>query len=184
MSFSTSAADLAKQLRISLDHPDDVAAAVQLLADAQAVIEEEAGQPLESEQVTLAVDGTGTCELVLPRWPVTAVDSVTETDADGNSEVLVEGEGEDFTWGSDGLLTRLGAVWPCGQRNISVVVTAGFVTVPTSLLRIQRRLAAAGWHNPAGADSEQTADHNVRWHTAGMELTTAERRIIGRYAAR
>lgn len=176
-----SPAQLADKLRITL-HEDEMEEAQQLCDEATGVVEDEAGQPLESATVTLEVDGTGTCELVLPRWPITAVAEVVETDLDGNATTLVEGE--DYTWGTEGILKRLGGVWPRGQRNISAEVTAGYATIPTNLVRIARRLAAAGWHNPAGADSEQTADHNVRWHTPGMELTTAEKRIIGKYAAR
>lgn len=176
---------LALHMRVDLSHADDAATAGQLLDDATATIEDEAGQPLEESTDTIDVDGTGTCRLVLPRWPVNSVTSVAETDAVGVTTVLTEGEGADYTWGTEGILIRLGAVWPCGQRNIAVVYTPGYsaAAMPAELARICRRLAAAGWYNPAGANTEQTSDHHVKWATAGAELTAAERRTIGRYAA-
>jgi hypothetical protein len=180
-----------EELRRWMGNPDwdeeDTARAQDMLDGASGVIDAEIGlgpDGLIQRLDSVVLDGSGTRKLLLPRWPVSGVTSVTVTDASGVETALVEGEGEDYTWSQTGILTRLSAVWPCGDRNVAVVYTAGQQPVSADVARICKRLAAAGWHNPAGADTEDIADHRVKWNTPGMELTTAERRILSRYKDR
>ncbi|MEU3600885.1 hypothetical protein ABZ714_19500 [Streptomyces sp. NPDC006798] len=186
-------AELRSLLRISEPFTeDDSATAVLLLDLALGVIEEEAGQALESATDTLVLDGpsrqdgpyqsgTGTDRLILPRWPVTAVVSVT---VDG--DVLVHGRHADYTWSAAGVLTRIGAHWPAHDRAVEAVVTAGFTTLPPGLKRIGLRLAAAAWANPEMLASETLGDHarSFSAEALGMQLTEADRRTIGAYRAR
>ncbi len=159
---------------------EQTARATQLLTDAKAVIESEegAGQPLESSTDTVTLDGTGTHLLVLPRWPVTAITSVTVTEDDTDTLLTV---GTDYEWSATGILTRVSGRWPTEPRSVAVVFTAGYADISPDLTRISRRLAAAGWHNPAGANSEQSGDRSVQWHVPGMQLTAAELRTVRRY---
>jgi hypothetical protein len=173
---------------------EETAQAALFLELAQGTIEDEAGQPLDSRTDTVTLDGpsredtefhagTGTRKLVLPRWPVTAVESVTLTKDD---ELLTHGPDEDYTWSQSGVLTRRGAWWPAGDQAIEVVYTAGFVTWPAGLKWIALRLAGAAWDNPGGLTAEQLGDHRRQWaaEALGMELSRADMRLIGAYQAK
>ncbi|MGW2580832.1 hypothetical protein ACWCYZ_05745 [Streptomyces virginiae] len=187
------AADLRAWLRLQAAFTDDETATADLLLGlALGVIEEEAGQPLESSTDTVVLDGptedstpyrtaVRSPRLVLPRWPVTAVHTVTE-----DGEELVHGRDADYTWSASGIITRRGACWPSGDQVVEVVHTAGFLVLPTGLKRIQLRLAAAGWSNPEGLASESLGDHSRSFaaELLGMELTKADVRVIGAYRAR
>lgn len=160
--------------------------ALQLLEDATDVINGELeiplGQDMLSTSTTVTLDGTGTCELVLPRHPVSAVSAVVEIDRQGVETVLVFGV--DYTWSESGVLERIGGVWPCHHRSVRVTYMAGWVEIPKTVRQICCRLAAAGWNNPAGADTEELGDRRVRWHTPGMELSTGEKRKLDPYRMR
>lgn len=187
------AAELRAWLRLQEAFTDDETATAELLLDlAQGVIEEEAGQALESSTDTVVLDGptedtspyqtaVRSARLVLPRWPVTAVHTVTE-----DGEELTHGTDADYTWSASGILTRRGACWPSGDRAVEVTYTAGFLVMPTGLKRINLRLAAAGWSNPELLASESLGDHSRSFATEllGMELTKADIRAIAAYRAR
>ncbi|WUI00210.1 hypothetical protein OHR68_43210 [Spirillospora sp. NBC_00431] len=173
---------------------EETAQAELFLSLAQGEIEEEAGQTLDSATDTITLDGparderehhvgTGTRKLILPRWPVTDVASVTLLEDD---EILSEGHDADFTWSQAGIVTRIGAWWPSGDQVIEVVYTAGFVTWPTSLKAMGLRLAAGAWDNPSRLQAEKLGDHSRSWtaEALGMELSDKDRRTIGAYRAR
>lgn len=154
-----------------------------LLEDASEVINEELGlapgTSLHSAAEEVLLDGTGTPKLVLPRWPVTAVESVVEID-------LLEQETElthlvDYTWSASGVLTRFGR-WPALDRSVRVNHTAGLDPIPGEIERICRRVASAGWQNPMGLDYEQLGSRAVKWNTPGMQLTSRERDTLAKYA--
>lgn len=161
----------------------ELARAELLLELAEAVIEgpEAAGQSLAESVDTVLLDGTGTPRLLLPRWPVSAVTSVEVDDGSTVTTLVVN---DDYTWSEAGILRRRGAVWPCRDRCIEAVYTAGYDPVPVSVKRIQMRLAATTWDNPIGADSEQLGDRNVKWHVPGMELTKSEQRTLAAFGSR
>jgi hypothetical protein len=128
------------------------------------------------------MDGSCTCELLLPRWPVSAVTSVTVIDVDGAETTLTFRD--DYLWSEAGILVRRGARWPCHVRAVRAVYTAGYDQPEARVRRICLRLAAAGRRNPAGADSEDLGDSRIRWNTPGMALTTAEKDTLARYLVR
>lgn len=175
-----------EELRKHLGHPgftqDQADRAQQLLDDAMGVIVREVGQPLDQSTDTVTLDADGGCELVLPRWPVTAVTSVSVKGSDGTFTALAVDT--DYEWSQAGILTRVGGFWPRKRRSVAVVFTAGYPTLSADVKRIRRRLAAAGWFNPAGADAENLDDHQVKWNTPGMELTSGEIRQLEPYGRR
>lgn len=187
--------DLRHFLRRSTAFTAEESAQADLLLElAQGEIEEEAGQTLDQSTDTVVLDGparderewhvgTGTRKLILPRWPVTDVTSITLLVDD---EDLTEGHDADYTWSQAGIVTRIGAWWPSGDQVISVTYTAGFATWPTALKAIGLRLAAGGWDNPARLQSEKLGDHSRAWsaEALGMELSDKDRRTIGAYRAR
>lgn len=174
--------------RLGLEMADltdaDTAALTELLEDAAQVIDDEVGQPLLRSTDTVTLDGTGAGALILPRWPVHAVDEVTLIDVDGTETVLEHRQG--YLWSDSGVLTRLTGCWPAHHRAVRVIYIPGYEAddVGVRVRRICLRLAAAGRRNPAGADSEDIGDARVKWHTPGMELTTSEKKTLARYASR
>lgn len=158
-----------------------------LLELAGACIEEETGQPLQQSTDTVILDGTGGRRLLLPRWPVTAVSSVTLLNDTADDEVLTFGADHDYTWSAAGTLTRVGACWPEGDRNVEAEITAGFTTIPMSMKRIALRLCVAPWHNPGSLSQESLGDLSRSYNTAtdiGMELSNKDKKLVAAYAAR
>ncbi|MFJ8863617.1 hypothetical protein ACIRD8_35020 [Streptomyces sp. NPDC102451] len=194
MAYAT-ADELRRMLREESFTEDDTATAELLIELAQGVIEDETGQALEQSEDTVTLDGpaendersqngTGSRKLILPRWPVTDVASVSLTDDDG--EDLVFGKDRDYTWSAAGILHRRGGDWPGHQRAIEVTYTAGYSTIPAGLKRLCLRLAAGAWSNPERLTSEALGDHSKAWaaDALGMELTDSDRRTVGAYRAR
>ncbi|WP_340382318.1 hypothetical protein U5640_36370 [Streptomyces sp. SS7] len=193
---------VAEELRLLLRLPpftaDQEATAVLLLDLAEGVIDDETGQALEQSTDTVVLDsptrqdpwpdvpGTGSHKLVLPRWPVTAVTSVTILNDSGTDEDLVQGADHDYTWSAAGILTRVNGWWPTHDRSVQVLYTAGFDPLPKVLKGIALRLAAGAWANPLLASSESLGDHSIAFSAdaLGMVLSGADRKALGRYKAR
>ncbi|WP_435969310.1 hypothetical protein [Streptomyces sp. Qhu_M48] len=193
MAYAT-ADELRRLLRIESFTEDETATAELLIELAQGVIEGETGQALEQSTDTVILDGptdedpryhpaTGSRKLILPRWPVTAVASVSLTD---EAEPLVFGPVEDYTWSAAGILHRRGGDWPSQDRAVEVTYTAGYSTIPPGLKRMCLRLAVSGWANPEFLSAETLGDHSRQFsaEALGMELTPADRRTLGAYRAR
>lgn len=142
---------------------------------ATGLVEDEIGQSLVLGSTTDNLDGTGSNSLVLSRWPVTAVTSVT---VDGVALVA----GEDYKWERAGILTRIGGVWGCDEK-ITVVYTAGYDPIPPSVKGLVLELAAGSWSATGGKKSERIGDYQVAWAREGMSLSTADKKALGRYRA-
>lgn len=161
---------------------EETARAELLLALATGVIDDEIGQSLTLATDTVVLDGNGGHRLLLPRWPVTAVASVTIVEEDGSETVLEHGS--DYRWTSYGRLRRIGHCWPRREQAIEVVDTAGWAPIPDGVKAMCLRLARVGWDNAAGLESERLGDWAAKWATPGMQLTTAEKRSLAMYRAR
>ncbi|WP_432193807.1 hypothetical protein [Streptomyces sp. bgisy027] len=193
----------ADNLRLLLRHPgafttDETAQAELLIELAEGAIDDEIGQSLEQSTDTVILDaptrqerwpdtpGTGSRKLILPRWPVNSVTSVTilhETEA---NEVLTFGEDADFTWSRAGILTRVNGWWPTWDQSVEVVYTPGYATIPKGAKRIVLRMAAAAWDNPTTLASESLGDHSRSFaaEMLGMVLSEADKKTLGVYRAR
>ena len=148
-----------------------------MLGEAEAVIIDEAGQPLDSRETTEVLDGTGHRLLTLGRWPVTNL-----------SAVHVKGTAldvsEDVEWSATGVVKRLGEVWPESLRSVKVTYTAGHDPLPDVLTEVCLAAAARGYTNPEGKVQDSYGEWQTRFTpTDGVGLTSAERRIVARYAA-
>ncbi|OII60109.1 hypothetical protein BJP40_00675 [Streptomyces sp. CC53] len=193
----------AEHLRLFLRHglaftAEETAQAELLIELAEGAIDDELGQSLELSTDTVTLDGptrgdrwpdapgTGSRRLLLPRWPVTAVTSVTILGDDAADEVLEHGADHDYTWSESGILTRVGGWWPTGDQRIQVVYTAGHATIPKGVKRATLRLAAAAWGNPELLSSETLGDHSRSWSAdaLGMTLSQADITALGVYRAR
>ncbi len=195
MAYGATAEDLRHYVGRSVAFTEEQTTRATLLLDlAAGTVEDETGQSLELSEDTVVLDGpsrdrwpsqpgTGTRKLILPRWPVTAVASVTLTEDD---ELLVHGREEDYTWSAAGLITRRSGWWPAHEQAIEVTYTAGYTTIPNGVRRIILRLAGVGWSNPGQLTSETLGDLSRSWAAAelGMALNEADRRTLGYYRAR
>lgn len=161
---------------------DETARAELLLALATGVIDGEIGQSLTLATDTVVLDGNGGHRLLLPRWPVTAVLSVTIVEEDGSETPLAHGS--DYRWTSYGRLRRIGQCWPRREQAVEVVDTAGWDPIPDTVKGMCLRLAQAGWENGAGKESERLGDWAAKWATPGMLPTTGELRMLAQYRAR
>jgi len=195
-----SAEDLRLFLRRATAFTADEQAQAELLIElAEGTVEDETGQSLEQSLDTVVLDGptrsdrwpdgpgTGSRKLILPRWPVSSVTSVTWLRDDADDEVLTEGADADFTWSAAGILTRVGAWWPTEDRSTEVVYTPGYAApLPKGVRRIVLRLAAGGWGNPMLLSAETLGDHSRSFaaESLGMELSDSDRRTLGLYRAR
>ncbi|MEW2635259.1 hypothetical protein AB0903_27345 [Streptomyces sp. NPDC048389] len=193
----------ADELRLFLRHlgafTDDETATAELLIDlAAGEIDDVTGQPLEQSTNTETLDsptrqapwpqapGTGSHTLILPRWPVTDVTSVTLLNDDEDDEVLEVGKDHDFTWSAAGTLTRVNGWWPTHDQSVQVVYTAGYATIPAGVKRIVLRMAAAAWGNPTLLASESLGDHSRSFsaEALGMVLSEKDKKTLGLYRAR
>lgn len=147
----------------------------QLLLDvATGKIDDELGQSLVLAATVDDLDGTGTDVLVLSRWPVTAVASVT---VDG--ELLAPG---DYEWETAGLLRRRHGCW-ARCDDVVTSFTAGHNLIPKSVVGLCLELASGSWDNPTAKKSERLADYQVAYLREGMSLSTADKKALGRYSA-
>jgi hypothetical protein len=197
------AAATANELRLLVKHPgpftDDETDTAELLIElAEGEVNDVTGQSLELAEDTVVLDaptrddswpyvaGTGSRKLLLPRWPVTAVASVTvlnDTEAD---EELEFGADHDYTWSAAGILTRVDCWWPTWDRSVQVVYTAGHNPYPVGVKRIVLRMAAAAWGNPMILAAESLGDHSRSFsaEALGMSMSDKDRKLLGLYRAR
>lgn len=119
----TTQADVEKRLQWDITaEPDSVV--TMLIADAQALVEAEVDRPLESDDWVETFDG-GQWSLFLSKWPVTAVDEVTE---DGTVLTVTD----DYLWYPRGKLIRVSGgyqtYWRASKpQSIVVEYTAGYL---------------------------------------------------------
>ncbi|MEU0531983.1 hypothetical protein [Amycolatopsis tolypomycina] len=147
----------------------------QLLLDiATGKIDDETGQSLDLADTVDHLDGSGSDLLVLSRWPVTAVASVT---VDG---VLLAAD--EYECETTGLLRRTRGCWALDE-DVDVAYTAGYTTAPKSVVGMCLELAAGGWSSLGVKKSERLADYQVAYLREGISLSTADKKALGRYSS-
>ncbi len=148
-----------------------------LLGVAQGLVDDELGQNLDVATETVTLRGTGTRELVLPRWPVLLVASVQIED---DAAPLIAGE--DYSWESSGVLTRECGVWSC-RLHVTVLNTAGHNPIPPSARGVVLGLVSGIWDNAKSKKSERLGDYQVTWAREQMALSTNDKKSLSRYTA-
>lgn len=149
----------------------------QLILDAvTGLIDNYAGQPLGESTQTDTLDGTGPHPLMLPRYPVTAVTSVT---VDGAALT----EGDEYEWYPSGLLYRLAGSWPLERKSVTVDYTAGFGPISDDIKGLTLALASQAWSTSPGKKQESIGDYSytLAGGTGGLQLSTFDRRVIDKY---
>lgn len=151
------------------------ARAAAILNTAAGAVEDATEQTLASASETALIDSDGTADVILPRWPVTAVTAVRTTRPPAAIPETA------YTWSETGIITREHGCWPAGHRILEVTYTAGYEQLPTALAGVVLELAARVWANPVGAAGEQAGSYSIQWRAYGIELTAAQQRVIDRY---
>lgn len=153
----------------------DQAAAEQALVAATAFVETIIDQPIARAEHELIRDGNGRRTLMLPYWPLHAVSAVA---VDGRQLT----ETTDYTWSTNGWLTRAGGRWPAGDQAISLTVDSGHDPIPAALADVVVKLAGRNYSNPQDLSALNLDGVNIRYTPNGP--TGAELAIINRYRAR
>lgn len=109
---------------------------------------------------TRTLDGNGHPELLLPGWPVTAVDQVVEIDTDG-TETTLRGPDDDspeYRWSRTGELIRVGTTWPDRPRSVRATWTHGYADadVPITIKNVVLAVAGRMLINPQGLQNLTT----------------------------
>lgn len=126
----------------------------------------------DSPEVTesAALDANNSHVLVLPKSPVTAVNSVTN---DGNVLTVAT----DVYWYDDGrLYLQSGARWGCKRQSVVVNYTHGYAAVPDELKQVCLQVAARKLENPTDAKSDTAGAVNESYF--GQGFTDAEQTIL------
>lgn len=125
---------------------------------------------------SVELDSHGRSVLLLPAWPVTAVDSVTLHDG----TVLVDVQ--DYEWGRSGVL-ELGVARPRRRRAFTVVYDHGWSPVPGDFKDVALAVAGRSYTNPGQLSSETIGDWARGWRGTGADaaLSPSERERLAPY---
>ena len=145
-----------------------------LIARADALIENFVGYPIDQHTVTEEFQGDGYVSAYTPRQPVVSVTSVTESgtllvaDTDYRAH-LITGRLTRL-YGTDATYPRL---WASGIQNITLVYEAGFVAVPAAIEAVATDMVAREFY-----DGAQNAEAAVQ---SGSVPGITSREVIGEY---
>lgn len=152
------------ELEAFVGHAVDSTRATLLLDGATAaIVGELGGNRVLQDDYTATLDGTGSEQMTLPQWPVTAVASVV---VDGDALTA----DDDYRWSQAGILERAGGCWPDKLRSVVVTWSAGYHTVPDGIRRVCLQVAGRGLLNPQSIVWTQGANLPVN-----LGLTEAEK---------
>ncbi len=177
----------------------DNAQVLQAIEEATAVIKNYCNQEIEQVELdTVLLDGSGTAKLFLPELPVNQIDSVfvDGTALDANGYALAE----------NGILMRKFGVWTEGARNIEIVYTHGYATIPDDLKGVcyrsaarifQAQLKAAKVDHVGDVKSISVGDYSISFGSEGgsdgesqggisaaRTLLVSEKEILNRYRSK
>lgn len=189
MAYATPA-DLASFLQVPSVDTASATLILQLVADE---IDACIGQSLIQVVVTGALidgPGAGSSQLVLPGFPVTAVDSIEVQETDGTWTLLTEGT--DYHWSTSGVVTRIFSTfdpndpvnpqWPTWSQSIRASYTRGNPTVLGQIKGVNLSVAARMFVNPAGLQAERIGGMDLRYGAKGgaVEFSAVEQRVLDR----
>ena len=168
----------ASELKTFVGYALDDVRAQQLVDLVSACAERIIWQTLGSAAATEVYDGPGGKTLMLRRFPVTAVASVTLTDTSGDDTLLTHLD--HYRWSRNGWVTRVGGTWPSHEQAISVVYTAGHAADDAVLSAVKAIVLAAAARtapNPQTLESLSTDGVTLNFSRAAAALafTTDER---------
>jgi hypothetical protein len=118
----------------------DTSTAELALQAASGIVRDHCRWDIAEETATFVVDGSGTPILSLPTLRLTDV-----------AEVRLDGvvlDPADCTWSANGLIRRIGLVWPRRFRCVEVDVTHGWAPIPDGIRAVVLTLASRFYANP------------------------------------
>lgn len=120
------------------------------------------------EGATFTIDGTGTDVLLLPVYPLLAVNTLTER---LTSTELVDDV--DFEWSEKGILSRLGGVrWSARARAYVADVDYNYEEIPTAVRKVAITLAIRLVQNPEGLATETSGGYAAGFGVDETRLPT------------
>lgn len=139
--------ELSAYQRTAITSADDIATATQALELAKSAVQAEVGSPIERTSVTQTFYPPDRQEfIVLPSFPVTEVESVTE---DGTLLVV----DDDYSWSEAGLILRIDAYW---TKPVTVEYAYGFTEIPGYVRAVVMSIASRAFQQTAMAGSIQS----------------------------
>jgi hypothetical protein len=179
-----SSAELVSYLRLPAGTEDGTLLDL-ALAGADSAIDGYLDQSLVADSSeTFYLNGDGSDVLRAPRFPLTAVTTLTVY-PDGaressSADVLVDGTGYRADL-DKGLIYRIdGGVFTEGRQNISLVCAFGYDTIP-AVVRVVACQVAARIYEVGMAENESAAGMSTTWVKGAGSLTVDERRALHRY---
>jgi uncharacterized phiE125 gp8 family phage protein len=167
--------DMREHLR--LDARDEDYLVIAYTGAAVDAIEEMTGRALMPQTWALSVGGPdATNSIVLPRPPVSSIVSLTYYDADDVQQTLATSDFYLFATNDHARVTpKSSAVWPITRDRpdaITVTFTAGYSSVPTSIVHAVKMLVSHWFENrsAAGGDAREipyAVEHLVGLHRVG-----------------
>jgi hypothetical protein len=117
-----------------------------ILNSVTVVAEGEMKRSLTLESVTEYYDGPGTPILILKNYPVISITSIhMDANRTFDSTTLVDGINYYSQLASGRIELLGGLVWTRGQKNIQVIYTRGWASIPLDLKQAGLELAAIKW---------------------------------------
>lgn len=158
----------------------------QVVDAANDIISRWCDRTFESTSYTEDLDGTGTPVLPLRHYPI--IGNPTSVNVDGNRDFIAATLltiDDDYVIDEDGvtgiLRTVAGVsswglaepVWPRGTKNVRVVYTAGYATIPDGLVHIATQYAAFLYRNRGtmGPMAVNVGGVSVRWDSLSPGVT-------------
>lgn len=145
------------------------------------------GRDFVSAAATEYYDGTDAPSLVLKRYPIITLTSLnidgarlfgSSTDVDVSANVIVDNNSGIIT------LWNLYDKFPCGRRNVKVVYTAGYATIPADLqhaakLAVQFTYKRHYTEQRIGIVSESVGDKNISYDQG--DLPSPVKKLLAPY---
>ena len=179
MSIATQA-DIEALLQFAFDLDPEPKATAAIEA-AQRVVEAEVGMPFDHKAgIVTTLTATGQTNLVLPRWPVSAITTLVW---DGTTLV----DGTDYVWAKDGTLQlAAGVPWWSDPNGVVVTYAAGWAdadAAPSALRQLVARVATRIWQSGVAFAENQGVSGVVQETLGAYSVTFGDFSRDGSWAA-
>ena len=157
------------------DHDTQLTA---LVANASEAIESFCRRKFTQTDYTEYHDGMGSGILLLDHHPA---QSVTEVKIDANRDfdnADALDPDDTVTYGDEGLIQLVSGTFPAGVRNVRVIYSAGYTSVPDDVAQGCIQLAAAWFHRGRqgadGLERESLGDYAVTFRDRGLPAAVVD----------
>lgn len=143
-----------------------------LITRVSAAIERDLARVFASANYTEYYDGDGSRALVLRHFPVTGITSIHVDNARETYNATTLVDSDDYTYDSDSGIVTFDARLARGNKNVRVVYTAGYATVPADIALACVLWVAHLWNRrkSQGATSEGMGGYSVGYEIAAIPI--------------